>query len=126
MNGAAGGQDAISIERCLFTLLEAPETYTEPGKAQHLNRELSTTVDRLQTATTEWEQAASQLAELEVVPAKWTGSATARPSASASTCTTKLSRFRAPSSTWRPSSMAPSSEAAAQRPQYKQRARSIA
>jgi ATP-binding cassette subfamily F protein 3 len=49
----------------LTAALEAPETYTEPGKAQHLNRELSTTVDRLQTATTEWEQAASQLAELE-------------------------------------------------------------
>jgi len=49
----------------LTSALEAPETYAEPGKAQHLNRELSTTVDRLQTATTEWEQAASQLAELE-------------------------------------------------------------
>jgi len=49
----------------LTAALEAPETYTEPGKAQHLNRELSTTVDRLQTATAEWEQAASQLAELE-------------------------------------------------------------
>jgi ATP-binding cassette subfamily F protein 3 len=49
----------------LTAALEAPETYSEPGKAQHLNRELSTTVDRLQTATAEWEQAASQLAELE-------------------------------------------------------------
>jgi len=49
----------------LTAALEAPETYAEPGKAQHLNRELSTTVDRLQTTTAEWEQAASQLAELE-------------------------------------------------------------
>jgi ATP-binding cassette subfamily F protein 3 len=49
----------------LTSALEAPETYSEPGKAQHLNRELSTTVDRLQTATAEWEQAASQLAALE-------------------------------------------------------------
>lgn len=45
--------------------LEAPETYQEPGKAQHLNRELSVIVDQLQTATDEWEKAASRLAELE-------------------------------------------------------------
>ena len=31
----------------LAAALEAPETYTEPGKAQHLNRELSAVVDGL-------------------------------------------------------------------------------
>lgn len=45
--------------------LEAPETYQEPGKAQHLNRELSVIVSQLQSATEEWEKAASRLAELE-------------------------------------------------------------
>jgi len=49
----------------LAAALEAPETYTEPGKAHHLNRELSATVSRLQKATEEWEKAASDLAELE-------------------------------------------------------------
>ncbi len=49
----------------LTAALEAPETYNEPGKAQHLNRELSTIVDQVQTATEEWEKAASRLAELE-------------------------------------------------------------
>ena len=45
--------------------LEAPETYTSPGKAQHLNRELSVIVDQLQAATAAWETAAAKLAELE-------------------------------------------------------------
>ncbi len=45
--------------------LEKPETYTHPGRAQHLNRELSTTVDQLAAATAEWEQAATRLTELE-------------------------------------------------------------
>ncbi|MBI2518680.1 MAG: ATP-binding cassette domain-containing protein [Opitutae bacterium] len=45
--------------------LEKPETYTSPGRAQHLNRELSTTVDQLHAATAEWEKTASRLAELE-------------------------------------------------------------
>ncbi|MDB6114194.1 MAG: yheS [Lacunisphaera sp.] len=45
--------------------LEAPETYASPGKAQHLNRELSVLVDQLQAATTAWESAASQLAAME-------------------------------------------------------------
>jgi ATP-binding cassette subfamily F protein 3 len=49
----------------LTAALEAPETYSEPGKAQHLNRELSVIVDQLTTATAEWEKAAGQLAELE-------------------------------------------------------------
>jgi ATP-binding cassette, subfamily F, member 3 len=45
--------------------LEAPETYLEPGKAQHLNRELSATVDLLTTATNAWEKAASDLEKAE-------------------------------------------------------------
>jgi ATP-binding cassette subfamily F protein 3 len=49
----------------LTAALEAPETYTEPGKAQHLNRELSVIVDQLGAATTAWEKAAGDLAELE-------------------------------------------------------------
>ena len=54
--------------------LEAPETYSEPGKAQHLNRELSTVVDQLTVATTAWEKAAGELAELEKQappPTRW-------------------------------------------------------
>ena len=49
----------------LTTELEAPETYASPGKAQHLNRELSVIVDQLQAATAGWETAAAKLAELE-------------------------------------------------------------
>jgi len=45
--------------------LEKPETYTSPGRAQHLNRELSTTVDQLHAATAEWEAAATRLTALE-------------------------------------------------------------
>ena len=45
--------------------LEAPETYSSPGKAQHLNRELSVVVDQLTTATKAWETSAGKLAELE-------------------------------------------------------------
>jgi ATP-binding cassette subfamily F protein 3 len=49
----------------LTAALEAPETYTEPGKAQHLNRELSAVVDELTAATAAWEKAAGELAEAE-------------------------------------------------------------
>jgi ATP-binding cassette subfamily F protein 3 len=49
----------------LTTELEAPETYNAPGKAQHLNRELSVVVDQLTAATAAWEKAAGKLAELE-------------------------------------------------------------
>ena len=45
--------------------LEAPETYTTPGRAQHLNRELSAVVDQLTAATAAWEKAAGELAQLE-------------------------------------------------------------
>ena len=45
--------------------LEAPETYADKGKFHHLNRELSTVVDQINDATTEWEEAATKLAEME-------------------------------------------------------------
>jgi len=45
--------------------LEAPETYQTPGRAQHLNRELSAVVDLLGAATAAWEKAAGELAELD-------------------------------------------------------------
>ncbi|MFT3869226.1 MAG: ABC-F family ATP-binding cassette domain-containing protein [Nibricoccus sp.] len=45
--------------------LEAPETYSTPGKAQNLNRELSSIVDQITAATADWEQAASKLEEME-------------------------------------------------------------
>jgi ATP-binding cassette subfamily F protein 3 len=45
--------------------LEAPETYATPGKAQNLNRELTSVVDQIATATAEWEKAASKLEEME-------------------------------------------------------------
>jgi ATP-binding cassette subfamily F protein 3 len=49
----------------LTAALEAPETYTEHGRAQTLNRELSTTVDRIRGATTNWERASGELARME-------------------------------------------------------------
>ncbi|MEY4938507.1 MAG: hypothetical protein RIQ93_242 [Verrucomicrobiota bacterium] len=45
--------------------LEAPETYADKGKFHHLNRELSTVVDQLASATVEWEMAATKLAAME-------------------------------------------------------------
>ncbi len=45
--------------------LEAPETYADKGRFHHLNRELSTIVDQIATATAEWEEAATKLAEME-------------------------------------------------------------
>jgi ATP-binding cassette subfamily F protein 3 len=45
--------------------LEAPETYSSPGKAQQLNRELTSVVDQIAVATAEWEKAASKLEEME-------------------------------------------------------------
>ncbi|HEY4248414.1 MAG TPA: ABC-F family ATP-binding cassette domain-containing protein [Lacunisphaera sp.] len=49
----------------LTSQLEAPETYNSPGKAQHLNRELSAIVDQLAAATKSWEVAAGKLSEME-------------------------------------------------------------
>ena len=51
----------------LTAALEDPATYEDPGKAQHLNRELSTVVDQITAATNEWEAAATKLAELEAL-----------------------------------------------------------
>ncbi len=45
--------------------LEAPETYADKGKFHHLNRELSTVVDQITTATAAWEAAVEKLTELE-------------------------------------------------------------
>ncbi|HWA10618.1 MAG TPA: ABC-F family ATP-binding cassette domain-containing protein [Opitutaceae bacterium] len=45
--------------------LEAPETYSDKGKFHHLNRELTTVVDEITTATAAWEEAATKLAEME-------------------------------------------------------------
>ncbi len=45
--------------------LEAPETYADKGKFHHLNRELSAIVDQITAATAAWEQAATQLSEME-------------------------------------------------------------
>jgi ATP-binding cassette subfamily F protein 3 len=45
--------------------LEAPETYSNHGKAQQLNRELAGIVDRLQAATAEWEKVSATVAQLE-------------------------------------------------------------
>ncbi|HEY1108106.1 MAG TPA: ABC-F family ATP-binding cassette domain-containing protein [Opitutaceae bacterium] len=45
--------------------LEAPETYADKGKFHHLNKELSTIVDQITSATAEWEDAATKLGEME-------------------------------------------------------------
>ena len=45
--------------------LESPETYRDPGKAHHLNRELSAIVDQITAATAVWEAAGEKLFELE-------------------------------------------------------------
>jgi ATP-binding cassette subfamily F protein 3 len=49
----------------ITTALEAPETYADKGKFHHLNRELATIVDQITAATTQWEQAATKLVEME-------------------------------------------------------------
>lgn len=45
--------------------LESPQTYTDPGKAHHLNRELSAIVDEIAQATAEWEAAGEKLFEAD-------------------------------------------------------------
>jgi ATP-binding cassette subfamily F protein 3 len=64
-----------TLERTIATLearqaeiaaeLEAPETYTHPGRAQALNRELSIVVDQLQAASADWERSAAKLEAIE-------------------------------------------------------------
>jgi ATP-binding cassette subfamily F protein 3 len=45
--------------------LEAPETYSHPGRAQALNRELSIVVSQLQAASADWERGAAKLQSIE-------------------------------------------------------------
>jgi ATP-binding cassette subfamily F protein 3 len=45
--------------------LERPETYEKTGAAMQTNRELSDVMEKLQSLTSEWEQAAARLAEME-------------------------------------------------------------
>jgi ATP-binding cassette subfamily F protein 3 len=45
--------------------LEKPETYSKPGAAQGINRELSGVIDELATLTEKWEKAAARLAEMD-------------------------------------------------------------
>jgi len=45
--------------------LEDPASYSDKGKFHHLNRELSTVVDQIATATAAWETAVTKLAEME-------------------------------------------------------------
>jgi ATP-binding cassette subfamily F protein 3 len=45
--------------------LEDPATYADKGKFHHLNKELSTIVDQIAAATTEWEDAATKLTGME-------------------------------------------------------------
>lgn len=49
----------------LTAALENPESYQQSGRALEINRELSSVMERLATATAEWETAASKLAALE-------------------------------------------------------------
>ncbi len=60
--------EIVSLEKrqaAIATELEAPETYTAPGKPHTLNRELASVTDRLQAATAEWERASVELDRLE-------------------------------------------------------------
>jgi ATP-binding cassette subfamily F protein 3 len=47
--------------------LESSETYSTPGRAAQINRELVGVQDRLAEATPQWEQAANKLAEMDAV-----------------------------------------------------------
>ncbi len=49
----------------ITTALEDPASYSDKGKFHHLNRELSTVVDEIATATTAWEEAVTKLADME-------------------------------------------------------------
>jgi len=45
--------------------LEDPATYADKGRFHHLNLELSSIVDQIAAATSEWEKAATKLSEME-------------------------------------------------------------
>lgn len=49
----------------ITSALEAPETYADKGRFQHLNRELSAMTDLITAATEEWEKAVDKLSEME-------------------------------------------------------------
>jgi ATP-binding cassette subfamily F protein 3 len=49
----------------LTATLEQPDTYQQPGRAMEVNRELTHVMTELERLNTEWEHAATRLAELE-------------------------------------------------------------
>jgi ATP-binding cassette subfamily F protein 3 len=57
--------DLESKQAEITAALEAPETYADKGKFQHLNRELTAMTDLVTAATEAWEKAVSQLSEME-------------------------------------------------------------
>jgi ATP-binding cassette subfamily F protein 3 len=57
--------DLESKQAEITAALEAPETYADKGKFQHLNRELTAMTDLVTAATEAWEKAVSQLGEME-------------------------------------------------------------
>jgi ATP-binding cassette, subfamily F, member 3 len=52
-------------QRTLTTALESPETYQQQGRAAEVTRELAAVVGRLKQLSSDWDHAASKLAELE-------------------------------------------------------------
>jgi ATP-binding cassette subfamily F protein 3 len=64
---AISGLEARQAE--ITAELEAPETYTQPGRPQALNRELGILVSRLQATAAEWERDAARLETIEKGPA---------------------------------------------------------
>ena len=52
-------------QAAITAALEAPETYADKGRFHQLNRELSTVVDEIATATAAWEEAATKLTAME-------------------------------------------------------------
>ena len=46
-------------------MVKNPASYADKGKFHHLNRELSTVVDQIATATAAWENAVTKLTEME-------------------------------------------------------------
>jgi hypothetical protein len=45
--------------------MEKPETYTKPGRSQELQQQIRVVAHDLHKASTDWEAAATKLAELE-------------------------------------------------------------
>ena len=57
--------DLESRQAELTAALEKPETYEKPGLGSQINRELVAVTRRIEELTTEWEAAASILAEMD-------------------------------------------------------------